>query len=245
MPWYAGSMDTEESSVQLADLLQRLSRRLRGAQMSQLAPLGLTPAQERALRLITFSEEPLRMTELAERLRVVPRSVTTVIDALEHAGLVRRAIDPANRRAIRLHLTDKGTAVREEMRQARRQASEDLFAPLSAAERDQLIGLLSILDDPSGDRTQAAGRGGAGRQLRVRRVADFFKAKPVRWQHGDARIPGAGRQHLGGPARRFAAVPHPQQGTDQGTDHVVTERVRHHRRLRQSWRRSYPVQAQE
>ena len=146
-------MDTEESSVQLADLLQRLSRRLRGAQMSQLAPLGLTPAQERALRLITFSEEPLRMTELAERLRVVPRSVTTVIDALEHAGLVRRAIDPANRRAIRLHLTDKGTAVREEMRQARRQASEDLFAPLSAAERDQLIGLLSILDDPSGDRT--------------------------------------------------------------------------------------------
>ena len=118
-------MDTEESSVQLADLLQRLTRRLRRAQMSQLAPLGLTPAQERALRLITFSEEPLRMTELAERLHVVPRSVTTVIDALEQAGLVRRAIDPANRRAIRLHLTGKGTAVREEMRQARRQAIED------------------------------------------------------------------------------------------------------------------------
>ena len=146
-------MDTEESSVQLADLLQRLTRRLRRAQMSQLAPLGLTPAQERALRLITFSEEPLRMTELAERLRVVPRSVTTVIDALEQAGLVRRAVDPANRRAIRLHLTDKGTAVREEMRQARRQASEDLFAPLSADERDQLIGLLAVLDDPSGDPT--------------------------------------------------------------------------------------------
>ena len=139
--------------MQLADLLQRLTRRLRRAQMSQLAPLGLTPAQERALRLITFSEEPLRMTELAEQLRVVPRSVTTVIDALEQAGLVRRAIDPANRRAIRLHLTDKGTAVREQMRQARRQASEDLFAPLSAAERDQLISLLSVLEDPSGDRT--------------------------------------------------------------------------------------------
>src|SRR5262249_42103736 len=118
MPWYAGSMDTEESSVQLADLLQRLNRRLRGAQMSQLAPLGLTPAQERALRLITFSEEPLRMTELAERLHVVPRSVTTVIDALEQAGLVRRAIDPANRRAIPLHLTNKGMAVREGVRRA-------------------------------------------------------------------------------------------------------------------------------
>ena len=149
-------MDNEESSVQLADLLQRLTKRLRRAQMSQLAPLGLTPAQERALRIIAQSEEPLRMTELADRLRIVPRSVTTVIDSLEQAGLVRRAIDPANRRAIRLHLTDNGLAVREEMRQARRQASEDLFAPLSGAQRGQLMGLLSALDDPLGDLPPAA-----------------------------------------------------------------------------------------
>jgi DNA-binding MarR family transcriptional regulator len=152
-------MDNEESSVQLADLLQRLTRRLRRAQMSQLAPLGLTPAQERALRLITQSEEPLRMAELAHRLRIVPRSVTTVIDSLEQAGLVRRAIDPANRRAIRLHLTDEGLAVREEMREARRQASEDLFAPLSGAQRGQLMGLLSALDDSLGDGSEAASPG--------------------------------------------------------------------------------------
>ena len=62
----------------------------------------------------------------------MPRSVTTVIDALEQAGLVRREIDPRNRRAIRLHLTDSGLAVRDGMREARRRAAEDLFAPLSA-----------------------------------------------------------------------------------------------------------------
>ena len=106
--------------VQLADLLQRLTRRLRRAQADRLAPLGLTPAQERALRIITRSEEPLRMTELADHLGIVPRSVTTVIDALEQAGLVRREIDPHNRRAIRLHLTDRGLAVRDDMREARR-----------------------------------------------------------------------------------------------------------------------------
>jgi len=162
-------MDQEETSVQLVDLLQRLTKRLRRAQMSQLAPLGLTPAQERALRLITRSEEPLRMAELADQLRVVPRSVTTVIDALEHAGLVRREIDPANRRAIRLHLTGKGLAVREEMRQARRQASEDLFAPLSGAERGQLITLLSALDEPDGSSPPAPAAPpvrGAERRLR-------------------------------------------------------------------------------
>jgi DNA-binding MarR family transcriptional regulator len=135
-----------EDPVQLADLLQRLTKRLRHAQAERLAPLGLTPAQERALRMITRSAEPPRMTELADHLGIVPRSVTTVIDALEQAGLVRREVDPRNRRAIRLHLTDRGLAVRDGMREARRRAAEDLFAPLSATDRQALAKLLGLLD---------------------------------------------------------------------------------------------------
>jgi DNA-binding MarR family transcriptional regulator len=135
-----------EDSAQLADLLHGLTKRLRHAQAGRLAPLGLTPAQERALRMITRSGEPLRMTELADKLGVVPRSVTTVVDALEAAGLVRREIDPGNRRAIRLHLTERGVAVRQELRDARRQAAEDLFAPLSEDERATLSELLTKLD---------------------------------------------------------------------------------------------------
>ena len=86
------------------------------------------------------------MTELADRLGIVPRSLTTVIDALEEAGLVRRDIDPSNRRAILLRLTDRGVAVRDDLREARRRAAEDLFAPLSAADRVALGDLLARLD---------------------------------------------------------------------------------------------------
>jgi DNA-binding MarR family transcriptional regulator len=135
-----------EDPVQLADQLHGLTRRLRRAQAERLAPLGLTPAQERALRLITRGDEPLRMTELAERLGIVPRSLTTVVDALEEAGLVRREIDPRNRRAILLRLTDHGAEVRDGQREARRRAAEDLFAPLSADDRKTLAGLLARLD---------------------------------------------------------------------------------------------------
>src|SRR5258708_789203 len=135
-----------EDPVQLADQLQGLIRRLRRAQAERLAPLGLTPAQERALRLITRGDEPPRMTELADRLGIVPRSLTTVIDALEEAGLVRREIDPRNRRAILLRLTDQGATVRDGLREARRRAAEDLFAPLSADDRKTLAGLLTRLD---------------------------------------------------------------------------------------------------
>lgn len=147
--WYHGSMEYEDP-VQLADLLHRLTKRLRRAQAERLAPFGLTPAQERALRMITRSEEPPRMAELADHLGIVPRSVTTVVDALEEAGLVRRETDPHNRRAIRLYLTDRGLAVRDDMRAARRRAAEDLFAPLTAEDRKALGDLLSRLDPDAG-----------------------------------------------------------------------------------------------
>ena len=39
------SMDHQDP-VQLADLLQRLTKRLRRAQAERLAPFGLTPAQD-------------------------------------------------------------------------------------------------------------------------------------------------------------------------------------------------------
>jgi DNA-binding MarR family transcriptional regulator len=135
-----------EDPVQLADLLHGLTKRLRRSQAEGLAPLGLTPAQERALRLISRSDEPPRMTELADRLGIVPRSLTTVIDALEQAGLVQREIDPRNRRAILLRLTDRGAAVRDELREARRRAAEDLFARLSAKDRELLGALLARLN---------------------------------------------------------------------------------------------------
>jgi DNA-binding MarR family transcriptional regulator len=174
----------DQDPAQLADLLHGLTRRLRRAQAERLAPLGLTPAQERALRLIADGDEPPRMTELADRLRIVPRSLTTVIDALEAAGLVRREVDPSNRRAILLSLTERGAAFREQQREARRRAAEDLFAPLPPADRAALGQLLARLDSAADVRYKdleeaagrpsahlagtaaAAGEPGAGRRLR-------------------------------------------------------------------------------
>jgi len=91
------------------------------------------------------------MAEIADRLGIVPRSLTTVIDSLEAVGLVRREIDPRNRRAILLHLTEHGAAVRDDLREARRRAAEELFAPLSAGDRTTLGELLAALDNGRAD----------------------------------------------------------------------------------------------
>ncbi|MDD0859754.1 MarR family transcriptional regulator [Arthrobacter alpinus] len=40
----------------------------------------------------------VRLKDLAERLRIAPRSATEVVDQLEAKGLVRREADPSDRR---------------------------------------------------------------------------------------------------------------------------------------------------
>ncbi|MCA1224398.1 MarR family winged helix-turn-helix transcriptional regulator [Streptomyces sp. 8L] len=142
----------------------RLNRRLHRIQKRQLGPVGITPAQGRLLRTVAYSVAnlggPPRMADLAARLEVVPRAVTTLVDGLEANGWVRRVPDPANRRVIRIELTDSGRDTLLALRAARHSAAEEVLAPLRGAQRETLGDLLSALTD--GSRAQAAPDGGRG-----------------------------------------------------------------------------------
>lgn len=138
-------MTVPDTSGQLAEQLLRLTRRLNRAQKRYLDPVGITPAQSRLLRSVAHCEAPPRMADLAERLEVVPRAVTTLVDALEANGAVRRVPDPANRRVIRIELTDRGRETLRALREARRAAVEEILSPLTAEQREVLGGLLGEL----------------------------------------------------------------------------------------------------
>ncbi|MEV6774913.1 MarR family winged helix-turn-helix transcriptional regulator [Streptomyces syringium] len=137
-------MTAPDPSGQLAEQLLRLTRRLHRAQKRYLDPVGITPAQSRLLRTVSHYEEPPRMADLAQRLEVVPRAVTTLVDALEANGAVRRVPDPTNRRVIRIEITDQGRSTLRALREARRTAVEDILAPLSTEQR---VVLGSLLDE--------------------------------------------------------------------------------------------------
>jgi DNA-binding MarR family transcriptional regulator len=142
-------MNAPDADGLLAEQLLRLTRRLHRSQKRQLEAVDvrITPAQSRLLRTVAHYESPPRMADLAERLEVVPRAVTSLVDGLEASGRVRRVPDPANRRVIRIELTDEGRATLRRLRSARRAAAEDVLAPLTAGQREVLGGLLSALVD--------------------------------------------------------------------------------------------------
>ncbi|WP_354640536.1 MarR family winged helix-turn-helix transcriptional regulator [Kitasatospora camelliae] len=138
------SQPTADTAAELADALTRAMKRIRRQTMRRLEPYGITPAQARALRTLAHapgceSRETMRLSELADRLHIAPRSATTVVDALEDSGLVARTPDPADRRAVRLVLTEDGRAALERIGQVRQEVAQEYFGPVSPAEQDALL----------------------------------------------------------------------------------------------------------
>lgn len=60
------------------------------------------------VRISLVDENGLRGVDLADQLRVSPTRISRLADRAEAAGLVRRLLDPNDRRAQRLVLTDAG-----------------------------------------------------------------------------------------------------------------------------------------
>jgi DNA-binding MarR family transcriptional regulator len=109
----------------LGDLLMRVARTLRHRWRAALAPWDLSPHQARALRVVCESDG-VRLSDLAEALRIAPRSATEVADGLQERGLVQRAADPSDHRAA---------------------ATTELFERLTPADRAELERILRLLTD--------------------------------------------------------------------------------------------------
>jgi DNA-binding MarR family transcriptional regulator len=128
----------------LADLFWAVARRLRHQTRETVAPFGVTPGQARALGILA-REGTMRLNVLSEHLRIVPRSGTEVVDALEERGLVRRSPDPDDRRATLVALTDAGRELAAGLGAARRAEAEALFGTLAPDDREALARILSGL----------------------------------------------------------------------------------------------------
>lgn len=134
----------EEDDETLAEAFWSVARRLRHTTHDTVAPFGITPGQARALGVLR-RHGGMRLSDLAEHLRIVPRSATEVIDALQEHGLARRSPDPADRRATLVTLTAEGERVGAAVRSARRTEAEAFFGRLSDGDRDALARILRTL----------------------------------------------------------------------------------------------------
>ncbi|MFG1775989.1 MarR family winged helix-turn-helix transcriptional regulator [Micromonospora sp. NPDC049048] len=129
---------TDETVDQLGGALGDLHRMLRRAAMQRVGRVALPDAQVEVLRLVE-RWPGIGVREAAERLGTAPNTVSTLVGELTAAGLLHRERDPADRRIVRLELTD---AARERIAaygRHRRDLLAAALADLDGTDRETLL----------------------------------------------------------------------------------------------------------
>lgn len=119
-------------------------------QQRRLAHEAGVPARARMLMLLS-RHEPLTQSELGRILGLEKSWVSRGVDQLVEEGWVTRAPDAADRRCVRLAVTDKGRAQALELETCFNQQTTALLARLSPA---NLPGFLAGLQELNGILTE-------------------------------------------------------------------------------------------
>lgn len=136
----------ENPDETLSEAFWAVARHLRRLSRETLAPWDITPSQSRAVGVL-LRAGALRLNELAERLHIVARSTTEVVDDLQSRGLAERLPDPHDRRATLVRLTERGTEIGTTIRAARDAEAAGYFGRISPADRAELARILRLLRD--------------------------------------------------------------------------------------------------
>ena len=107
----------------------------------RMESIGLTPRLWGALNVLD-AEGAITQHALGMCVGMDPSTIVATIDELETKGLVERRPHPGDRRAHALHITAEGRQTLARGRQLARRAQDELLAPLSPDEREQLHSLL-------------------------------------------------------------------------------------------------------
>ena len=129
--------ETTQILLDLSRLLRNLTRLVGGADDGP--PMTAT----QRIALIELGDGgALRLTDLAAQMGVSAPTASRSVDALLEHGLVERVVDPRDRRAVNIELTDQGRKLLEERKAKANAAFEPAVAALSAADRKKLSQLL-------------------------------------------------------------------------------------------------------
>jgi DNA-binding MarR family transcriptional regulator len=135
-----------ESAERLHRCLSKLFSILRrGDPSGSAAGAELTLAQLSIL-VTLLDQGPIRMTDLAAHERVRTPTTTVAIRRLEKIGLVKRARDPSDLRAVLVDITPRGLAVHRESLTNRIAALSALLSQLSDFDLETLTKALAPLE---------------------------------------------------------------------------------------------------
>ena len=145
--WARERPDLDVAAIAVLARVSRLAHRFDQAQQSDFAALGLKPGWLDALAALRRAGSPYRLSpsELSAATLLSSGGMTSRLDRLEEAGLVRRKPDPDDRRGVVVELTAEGRRVTDAAIDDHGELGDRLLSPLARDEREALGHLLRKL----------------------------------------------------------------------------------------------------
>jgi len=125
-------------------LMNRIMGRYNANLHDEMAELGLTTPQMRALAVLSANDNIL-IRELAVFAVVEQSTLSRALDSLAKNGLVRRVTDARDSRAIRVSLTDAGRVAYERLWPHMAAFYEQMFDGIDPQEQRAFVATLQIM----------------------------------------------------------------------------------------------------
>jgi DNA-binding MarR family transcriptional regulator len=139
---FPAEIDLEVEGI--VDRINGINRRLKRALDETLAEYGLSHAAYKVLSSLRWAGAPYRRSagELATLSDLSSGAMTSRLDQLEKAGLVRRLRDPEDRRGVLVEPTEKGKKLWEKAIGVQARKEQLIAAALNEHEQAELNALL-------------------------------------------------------------------------------------------------------
>ncbi len=133
--------EQDKRELSLDRLFVRVVHLHRNRARTLLHGLGLHRGQPGILRLL-WEQDGLRQKDIAEKRNLKSATVTRMLQRMEKAGFIVRKQDSEDMRVIRIYLSEKGRAVKEELEAKMRQIEEESFGNFSEEEYQEVYNYL-------------------------------------------------------------------------------------------------------
>lgn len=119
-------------------LIKRAEIEVTSRMSDTLEPYEITPIQFTVLYFVDYDKGDLSSAQLSRRFSMTPQSMNELVKVLETKKLIKKTVDPAHKRILRLSLTSKGKKLLQDCNSALDMMESSLLASLSSTETDAL-----------------------------------------------------------------------------------------------------------
>jgi len=118
---------------------------IRRGHAARIGLVGIEYTTLISIRHLDAEEGDVNVNRVAEHLHLSGAFVTTITNKLLKRGLIHKSVDPADRRRVKLQVSEKGDALLAELAPVQRQVNDAEFGSLSQAEFLQLLAMVERL----------------------------------------------------------------------------------------------------